>query len=196
MARIKLAESSVSLISSIIKTLRKPVRLNTTVLATTLVVCAIGFYALILLSSNEKSTTDFISAPPLLLLPDSKRVEEFYRAQAGQDKWIFENLFGSNVDGARNRGGFFIEFGARNGVEHSNTYFFETFLGWYGLLIEANPKEQGNIVMDRPASAVVNGAVCEKQGGTVTFFDANKGGWGGVKTLYDSQRLADTEYRV
>ena len=196
MARIKLAESSVSLISSIIKTLRKPVRLNTTVLATTLVVCAIGFYALILLSSNEKSTTDFISAPPLLLLPDSEKAEEFYRAQAGQDKWIFENLFGSNVDGARNRGGFFIEFGARNGVEHSNTYFFETFLGWYGLLIEANPKEQGNIVMDRPASAVVNGAVCEKQGGTVTFFDANKGGWGGVKTLYDSQRLADTEYRV
>ena len=78
-------------------------------------------------------------------------------------------------------------------MEHSNTFFFENFLGWYGLLIEANPKEQGNIVMDRPASAVVNGAICEKQGGTVTFFDANLGGWGGMKTSYDTQRLADTK---
>jgi hypothetical protein len=37
-------------------------------------------------------------------------------------------------------GGFFIELGALDGYSYSVTYFFEQFLKWDGLLIEASPK--------------------------------------------------------
>ena len=81
-------------------------------------------------------------------LPTIDQKDAFFRSQAGQDRWIFENLMASNVEDVRNRGGFFIEFGARDGAEHSNTYFFEHFLGWNGLLIEASPSELGNILQN------------------------------------------------
>jgi len=184
-----------------------------TLVTVALVLFSTGFYAAIILTSSTTyvipetqtlvarrsyadeniSESSSTSRTPSGSLPAKEDIMDFYRAQAGQDKWIFETLMGSNVDEMRNRRGFFIEFGARNGIEHANTYFFETFLGWCGMLIEANPKEQGNIAKDRPNSAVVNGAVCEKDGGTITFYDANLGGWGGAKSSYDKERLTDTE---
>ena len=46
--------------------------------------------------------------------------------------------------------GTFVEFGARNGVEHSNTLYFERALGWRGILIEADPTQYRNL--ERPRS--------------------------------------------
>lgn len=34
------------------------------------------------------------------------------------------------------RNGFFVEFGATNGVHHSNSYLMEKFFGWSGILAE------------------------------------------------------------
>ena len=38
--------------------------------------------------------------------------------------------------GAPRRFRFFFEAGARNGVSESNTFFFERYLGWSGVLVE------------------------------------------------------------
>ena len=122
-------------------------------------------------------------------LPTIDQKDAFFRSQAGQDRWIFENLMASNVEDVRNRGGFFIEFGARDGAEHSNTYFFEHFLGWNGLLIEASPSELGNILQNRPGSAIVHGAVCDR--GIITLFDTGLPGMSGDKESYDSERFSE-----
>jgi hypothetical protein len=42
--------------------------------------------------------------------------------------------------GRKKRGGFFIEAGAHNGVEASNTLYLEKKLGWTGILVEPNPQ--------------------------------------------------------
>jgi FkbM family methyltransferase len=57
------------------------------------------------------------------------------------------------------RKGFFIEAGANNGVEQSNTMYFEKYLGWKGLLIEPIPELAERCRANRPSSIVVNAAL-------------------------------------
>ena len=51
-------------------------------------------------------------------------------SQCGESSWILENL--------KPEPGFFMEVGAFDGIQSSNTYLFEQ-LGWTGYLIEADP---------------------------------------------------------
>jgi FkbM family methyltransferase len=55
-----------------------------------------------------------------------------YCSQVGQDKWV-QSVLGNK------RAGFFIELGGADGIEYSNTLFFERELGWNGICIEPNP---------------------------------------------------------
>lgn len=54
-----------------------------------------------------------------------------YHSQIGQDKWV-HSVLGDKKEG------FFIELGACDGVELSNTLFFERELNWNGICIEPN----------------------------------------------------------
>lgn len=57
---------------------------------------------------------------------------KFY-SQSLQDKWVVELL---NFK----KKGFFLDIGAYDGVQTSNTYTLEQELGWDGICIEANPQ--------------------------------------------------------
>lgn len=59
----------------------------------------------------------------------------------------------------RKRGGFFIEAGANDGIRQSNTFYFEKYLGWRGLLIEAIPALAQKCRQNRPRCAVENCAL-------------------------------------
>lgn len=53
-------------------------------------------------------------------------------SKAGQDLWVAYETKGK-------RDGFFVEFGAENGLRGSNTLMFESHYGWRGILAEPNP---------------------------------------------------------
>ena len=57
------------------------------------------------------------------------------------------------------RNGFFVEAGANNGVEQSNTLYFEKYLGWKGLLIEPVPELAAQCRRTRPRCSVENSAL-------------------------------------
>ena len=57
------------------------------------------------------------------------------------------------------KGGFFIEAGANDGFAQTNTYYFERFLGWRGILIEPIPELYRKCVRERPNSIVFNYAL-------------------------------------
>lgn len=54
------------------------------------------------------------------------------------------------------RGGFFVELGANDGLSQSNTYYYERWLGWRGILIEAIPELYRRAVRARPKARVFN----------------------------------------
>jgi FkbM family methyltransferase len=56
-------------------------------------------------------------------------------------------------------GGFFIEAGANDGVNQSNTLYFEKYMGWKGLLVEPIPDLARKCRANRPKSMVENCAL-------------------------------------
>ncbi len=65
-----------------------------------------------------------------------------YYSQAKQDKWVCESL-------RFKRNGYFIELGAYDGIQTSNTYFMEKELDWTGICVEANPLVFQQLVNNR-----------------------------------------------
>ena len=52
--------------------------------------------------------------------------------------------------------GFFVEAGANDGVDQSNTLYYEKFYGWTGLLVEPIPELAAQCRKNRPRSIVEN----------------------------------------
>lgn len=66
----------------------------------------------------------------------------------------------------KKRGGFFIECGANDGFDQSNTYYLERILGWRGILVEGIPALARSCAARRPNSTVLNCAlVAQRQEG-------------------------------
>jgi hypothetical protein len=99
-----------------------------------------------------------------------------WTAQAGQDRYLFERVFLQQSLCCK---GTFVEFGARNGIEHSNTYPFEKFMGWKGLLFEVDPREYPNLEQNRKHSHVTSGPICPSTMDNVTIALSQVGGWTG-----------------
>lgn len=56
--------------------------------------------------------------------------------------------------------GYFIEIGANNGVNQSNTFYLEKFRGWCGLLIEPHPELFSQLHNNRSKKSICVNAAC------------------------------------
>jgi len=70
-------------------------------------------------------------------------------SQLGQDLWVLNKL-------NHKQNGFFIEIGAHNGIDLSNTYLMETEYSWKGICVECNK----NIIQELKKNR--NCHVCDK----------------------------------
>jgi len=75
--------------------------------------------------------------------------------------------------------GIFIEAGANDGISQSNTYLFEKYFGWTGLLVEPNPIKFNECINNRPNSIVENFALVSFNYNKETIVgDFNQENWG------------------
>lgn len=65
--------------------------------------------------------------------PDPAGLRQRAVSQLGQELWVLERT-------GFKRGGFFVEFGATDGVTLSNTWLLEREFGWSGICAEPNPR--------------------------------------------------------
>jgi len=88
------------------------------------------------------------------------------------------------------RPGFFVEAGANDGYEQSNTYALERIHGWRGLLVEPVPELARAAARERPGARVFNCALTdsERAGATVRLL------YGGLMTVVAGGRADDAAW--
>jgi FkbM family methyltransferase len=99
-----------------------------------------------------------------------ERLKQLSPSQLGQDLWVLEQ---TNFK----RDGFFVEFGATDGVLLSNSYLLEKEFGWEGLCSEPNPKYFKQLQKNRNCT-VSNACIAGITGEKVEFILANE--YGGI----------------
>lgn len=75
------------------------------------------------------------------------------RSGDGEDKVIYELFFKNTTSIER---GTAVEMGAYNGIQQSNSRFFDICLGWDNLLIEGMPKTYEQLLVNRPQAHRMN----------------------------------------
>jgi FkbM family methyltransferase len=137
--------------------------------------------------SIPKNYLDFLrtSVPPfwemktaLLRLQSVKGLAEFYaqvlsNGEASQSQ-LFQDIFVDFIfDGIENKA--FLEFGATNGFELSNSWMLETKRGWRGVLAEADPQWHKSLLRNRPNARVILDCIYSHTGEKLKFISSASG---------------------
>jgi FkbM family methyltransferase len=81
----------------------------------------------------------------------------------------FQDLF---VDWMlQKKNGIFIEFGACDGINISNTYYLEKYMGWSGILLEPAKFWHNKIKFNRPNCIIDFRCVSDESGNEVSFYE-------------------------
>ncbi|KCB46635.1 methyltransferase FkbM domain protein [Bordetella hinzii 4161] len=99
-------------------------------------------------------------------------------SQLGQDMWVIEKC-------KFKRGGYFVEFGATDGVLLSNTWLLEKKYGWTGICAEPNPEFFSRLKINRSCT-VVDSCIGKNTGEEVEFIFADVYG-GNEKHMSDDK---------
>ena len=83
-------------------------------------------------------------------------VSTLFQGQKQEDKYLYDKYFSKySLVGPK----FYFEAGALDGELYTNTKFFEKWLDWTGLLVEANPLSFVKLVENRPKNILVNALI-------------------------------------
>jgi hypothetical protein len=116
------------------------------------------------------------------------------RSRSQEDKIIYDMFFKDRLTGT----GTYIELGAYDGLEESNTRFFDLCLGWKGLLIEGQPATFKKTVQNRPRAHKMSFAPScseeyEAENGTLKFYKhpLTNSGLEGKAKAYEGRAAVD-----
>jgi FkbM family methyltransferase len=106
------------------------------------------------------------------------------RSQILQDLWVSYEL-------DERRDGFFVEFGATNGVTNSNSWLLESKYNWKGILAEPNPVWHSDLAGNRNV-AIDHRCVSSSSGNVVSFLttDASDPELSSIATFSDGDHFA------
>ncbi len=100
-----------------------------------------------------------------VLSPD--RNYDIFRSYASMKSQLGQDVFALWASGMK-REGFFVEFGAGDGVHLSNSYLLEKEFGWTGILAEPLPEYHEELALNRTA-AIETSCVWNTSGETLDF---------------------------
>lgn len=101
----------------------------------------------------------------------------------------------------RKKHGYFVEFGATNGINLSNTYLLETEFFWSGILAEPAKVWEKQLRANRPNASIETLCVWKDSNSSLTFNETDEPALSTVdsfsdKDLHSNARLAGKKYNV
>ena len=112
----------------------------------------------------------------------TKGKSKFIKSQLYQD--VFADFLIQN-----NYNKTFLEFGATDGIDLSNTHFLENYSKWKGVLGEPDPQWHEQLKKNRPDSKIITKCIWKKTGETLDFLSSENG----VLSTINSFRYSDKD---
>lgn len=120
------------------------------------------------------------------------------RSQLRQDLFVISET----VDKIKNKkGGYFIEFGATNGIDLSNTYLLETEFSWTGILVEPARLWEKQLRANRPNASIETLCVWKDSNSSLIFNETGSPEYSTIDSFSDedmhkNSRMAGKKYEV
>ena len=166
----------------------------------------IDFYELYLFATaNNIDYFEILSSAlfkGVLFAEEQKLLSSFVKSISGKGKTIKSQLFqdafaafivGDLFDKT------FLEFGATDGIELSNSYMLEQNLGWTGVLAEPSPQWHLELKKNRPNTTIITDCIWKCSGEKLDFFMSDIGIYSSLNDykLHDaSSKPEQTQLRI
>ena len=98
---------------------------------------------------------------------------------------LFQDLFVLFILGMK-REGKYLEFGATDGIDLSNSLLLEKEFGWSGVLAEPSPQWHSQLKKNRPKSQLLNDCIYSETGTELNFFVSKVGVYSTIEEFRDS----------
>lgn len=117
--------------------------------------------------TSAKSRLPFFWDLSTTLNSYSENLLEFYSDVLKNHKksasQLFQDLFVLFIHNEKKNGSF-LEFGATDGVELSNSYMLEKYFGWTGVLAESSPQWHSELSINRPNTNIITECIYAETG--------------------------------
>jgi len=117
-------------------------------------------------------------------------------AQNGQDEWVLKETLNKT-------NGYFVDFGACDGIIFSNSYILEKEFGWNGICCEPNRTYHKDLVLNRPNALIDFRCVYSSTGKEINFCEVTDfpelsamEEYVSIKDEHYEKRLKSTSYKV
>ena len=102
---------------------------------------------------------------------------------------LYQDVFASFVIG-NNSDKTFLEFGATNGIDLSNTYILENNMNWTGYLSEPSPQWHEELKKNRPNNKIITECIWSKTGESLDFFVSDVGVLSTINDFKESDKIS------
>lgn len=107
--------------------------------------------------------------------------KEEYKSQ------LFQDIFASFIIGHKFEKTF-LEFGATNGFDLSNSYFLEKNLSWKGMLSEPSPQWHEALIKNRKKNNIITKCIWSQSDKKLEFFMSDSGVYSTIKDFVESDK--------
>ena len=126
-----------------------------------------------------------------------KKFIDYFKECKNIKSQLYQDVFASFII-SNNFDKTFLEFGATDGLELSNSYMLENLLGWKGVLSEPSPQWHDLLKKNRINTKIITKCIWSETGKTLDFFMSDEGIYSTLNDFVDSDKNsmpANTEAR-
>lgn len=118
----------------------------------------------------------------------SSFIESFHKKK-NMNSQLYQDIFASFIVESKFEKTF-LEFGATDGIELSNSYILEKSFSWKGALSEPSPQWHDELKKNRKNSKIITKCIWKESGKKLDFFMSDNGAYSTINDFIDSDKVS------